>query len=164
MIYSTDHMLYQVRRLLYLVLLLLVTSTDTKAQSMPAFFSPGIKLGYHFDRGFIFGLEASVSTWPGGGTSYFGLSMNIDWIGANLRKVHLGIEAGSIMFGAQYGPTLIKEKGHPDRWGSTLSCYTLMLAMPYVGYTWNMGSGGGTEIGVLGKYPIEINDDRMDIL
>jgi hypothetical protein len=83
---------------------------------------------------------------------------------AQVSKLHLGVEVGGVPAGIQFGPTLIMEAGTTPRVGSTLTCYALLFVMPYVAYTWNMGPNGGTELGVLGKYPVHMNNDRFDIL
>ena len=139
---------------LIVVIVLAWMAAPTSAQSLQRFVSPGLKLGYHSSNGFIIGAEVSYVAWPRAG-AHAGLCFNLDWVTSGITKLHLGVEAGYAMLGAQYGPTLIFERGRPAALGSTFTAYGLAIVMPYVAHTWNMPTLHGTELGVLGKIPLD---------
>lgn len=110
---------------------------------------PGIKLGYRFDDGFVFGFEVSYVNNGNGG--FFGGLLAYDYCPkTRLNKFNISVEGGSII-GVAIGPSFIMSD-IGNSFGITSTVYTGYFLMPYINYDLNFTEKSNFEIGSYVKF------------
>lgn len=116
------------------------------------FVNPGVKLGYRFGDGFVFGMEVSF-TWVSN-RGIFGAVLAYDHCSnTNLTKYNFSVEWGGVA-GIAAGPSLIVSDTSKS-YGVTTTIYGGILIMPYINCDFNFKEKSRFETGSYIKIPIK---------
>ena len=137
--------------ILFIVLLLSFVSLKVNAEDN-CFVNPGIKLGYRFGDGFVFGMEISF-TWVSD-HGVLGAVLAYDHCSkTNLRKYNFSVEWGGAA-GIALGPSLIVSDS-AKTYGITTTVYGGIIILPYFNFDFNFKEKFKLETGSYIKLPIK---------
>lgn len=119
-----------------------------------SFVNPGIKLGYRFDSGFVFGVELSVTWWGNQGMG--GVVFAYDYCSkTKTNKLNLSFEGGSVA-GFAIGPSILfSERGRS--FGITSTIYGGLILIPYMTANFNFKENSDMEVGSYIKWPFLVS-------
>jgi len=132
----------------FIIILLVSSNSYTNDNS---FINPGLKFGYRFDSGFVFGVELSVTWWGNQGMG--GIVFAYDYCSkTNLKKLNFSVEGGTVA-GFAIGPSILfSDTGRS--FGITTTLYGGFIAIPYVSANFNFKENSDMEVGSYLKWPI----------